>query len=88
MPRRGFLLGFIAVSSLVAAIGIAVLILIYPPHALDRGLEEGCRKVRNAIGQPVATACDTQSITTAGTTSPENEAATDQPNPSTGARVR
>lgn len=88
MTRRSFVLGLIVVSSLVAAIGIAVLILVYPPHTLDRGLEEGCRKVRNNLGQPVATVCNARDSTKAGTITPESGAATDQPNLSTGARIR
>ncbi len=83
MTRR-VTLGVIVASVLVAVVGFVVLILTYPPHALDFGLDPGCRKVRNGLGIPVAVVCDGQG----GTTTPASGAATEQYNPSTGIRIR
>ena len=84
MSRRATY-GVIVASVLVAVIGLVVLILTYPPHALDFGLDPGCRHARNGLGIPVAIVCDDAQ---GGTTTPVSGAATGQYNPSTGLQIR
>jgi hypothetical protein len=82
---RGVTLGAIVASVLVALVGFVVLVLAYPPNALDFGLDPGCRKARNGLGIPVAVVCDDAQ---GGTTTPVSGAATEQYNPSTGIQIR
>lgn len=75
-------------SALVAIVSLVVLILAYPLHGLDHVQESNCHKLENALGQPVATVCDTQAVTATDTTMPVSRTAIEQPAPSTGIRIR